>query len=358
MNILLEKMSRCENNPASNTGLDSQTTFPKNAPITFVHWISGVCVGDFEEITEFIAGTIKKVPVYHKDTTISNGTKWSGYAQFSDGVKTYYRECENTTRVLVSISGSVCEQMGTRDCWRLIRGLFECYKCKFTRLDLKLRVDKELCPIDRIWEESKRKNMTGVRTPPEKYTSGDWVEDEYIDRDTVYLGSKHSDFRLRVYDPFTNHRVENKTDIEAQLRDKKAHLAAEMLCTVEDGWKSRESIEKDIGIMIGRVTLGQVTFIERTNDKNTKRAQVLDFWQALLDLVGQGVKLVVGVRKASFERFRSFLNKQVLNGLAALQKSMGIMEFGDMLRTELAKRRDNLSREWEALVEEEQRYSV
>ena len=357
MNILLEKPDQCENNPASNTGLDSQTILPKNAPTAYSHWIQGVCDGDFEEITEFIAKTIKKVPDYHRDTTIRIGKNWDGFAQLSDGVKTYYEGDEKTMRVGFSIPGSVCEQIGTRDCWRLIRGLYFTYNCKFTRVDLKLRVDRKDCPIDRVWEEAKKKNMTGVRTAPRIYVSGEFKGNKFIERKTVYLGSKDSDFQLRIYDPFTNHKIEGKTDIEIQLRDKKAQEAVKKLCSIESSLQNADNIERHIGIMIGRIVLGQVDFKERTKDKNIKRAKMLDFWQALLDLVGQGIKLVVRVRKSSFSRFDGFFNTKVLSGLAAKKKAMGSWAFWRFLRTALEERGENLPTHWEALVEEERRYS-
>ena len=358
MVVLYENSSQCGNNPASNTGLDSQATFPKNSPIAFVHWIQGVCIGDFEEITDFIAKTIKKCPVYHKSTTTHIGTQWSGFAQFSDGVKTYYREYENTTRVGFSVTGNVCEQLGTRDCWRLIRGLYFAYKCKFTRVDLKLRVDRKNCSIDRIEEEAIKKNMTGVRTAPRTYIGREFKGDECIECKTVYLGSSESDCQLRVYDPFAMHKIAGKTDIELQLRDEKAQEAVNLLCGIESDLQNADNVERNIGIMIGRIVLGQVSFIQRTKDKNTKRSKVLDFWQALLDLVGQGVKLVTAFRKSSFARFKQFVRTKAFNGLAALEESMGIPEFYQWFRTEMADRRGNLPSHWEALVEEEKRYSV
>ena len=358
MNILLHKTDPCENNPASNTGLDSQTTFSKSTPIAFVHWIQGVCIGNFGEITDFIAKTIKKVPDYHKETTTHIGIKWDGYAQFSDGVKTYYKEYEETTKVGFSITGSVCEQIGTRDCWRLIRGLYFAYNCKFTRLDLKLRFDEKDCPIDRIEEEAKKKNMTGVRTAPRTYISRDFKQNKLIEYKTVYLGSSQSDCQLRFYDPLKMHKIAGKTDVECQLRNDKAQEAAEFLVAIESNLQNADNVEKDIGIIIGRLVLGQITFIQRTKEKNIKRAKVLDFWQALLNLIGKGIKLVTPFRKPSFARFNRFLETKVLNGLTAKKKAMGIMSFYQWLRTELTNRGENLPSSWEKLVEEELSYSV
>ena len=358
MNIVLQKPDQCENNPTSNTGLDSQTIFPKNAPIAFIHWIQGVCDGDFQGITEFIAKTIKKVPDYYMNTTIRIGKDWDGFAQFSDGVKTYYEGDKETTRVGFSIPGNVCEQMGTRNCWRLIRGLYFTYNCKFTRVDLKLRVNRKDCPIDRIEEEAKKKNITGVRTAPRTYIGREFKQGRLIECKTVYLGSKDSDCQLRFYDPLTMHKIEGKTDIEVELRDEKAQEAVKKLCDIESSLQNADNVERDVGIMIGRIVLGQVNFIQRTKDKNIKRAKMLDFWKALLNLVGKGIKLVTAFRKSSFDRFNRFLETKVLNGLAALEKLMGVIAFGRWQRVELAKRRENLPSHWEKLVEEEQRYSV
>lgn len=129
-----------------------------------------------------------------------------------------------------------------------------------------------------------------------------WMESE--EGSTLYIGSRQSKRFMRIYDR------RGVTRVEVELKEEAAGIAFQR---VVDG----------VGATLGAEAIGWVRsicdFVDRSADANVSRCPLLDWWAAF---VGGAEKLRVrlgGTVRATLERTRRWLTKQVSAVLATVE---------------------------------------
>lgn len=146
---------------------------------------------------------------------------------------------------------------------------------------------------------------------------------------TRYLGCRNSDKFARIYSHDGTPRF------EAEMKGKYAKSSFNILCDIEVGDQAEDEIAQEFQQTIGRLAMGGFKFVDRksktdkTNlETHLNRCPNLPFWQALIDRMGQPIKIYRGSASESnvSKRIR-WLYRQVVLALKetkALASATGI----------------------------------
>lgn len=344
----------------ANRGFKDKNPTTSHDILAQIHWVQGVAyVSDYQKFFDFICSSTKGVVTVNLGRSTKKGRIWEHTAYSTCNTKFYFDSCDDNGfyRVGFSIPGSACERAGTRNCYRLIRGLRSCYKAKLTRLDLKIRVSDELISLDTVLDAGKDMNFTHFNNPPnnvisrKKLSNGDIKEYQ-----TIYFGSLESDCFMRFYDPYICHNVSDSVDIETVFKDDKANSIADCFTKLENGVS-----DLLIGQLIASLVVGQIKFLDRKSPDGKRRrvsqSPVLDWWQRLLDLIGGAIKITSSRPVKTFERFMRFVTHQTFAGFAAMTLAYGRSYVTQFINDGINNARDTLSGEWLSLVKEHKQYA-
>ncbi|QWO82635.1 MULTISPECIES: replication initiation factor domain-containing protein [unclassified Synechocystis] len=315
-----------------------------------IHWIQGTFLinsgvtGEAElvplqvkQLAQYVANATRETLEYCPGVGLPRGIYWEHSARFGCGsILAWHYESNGFWRVFLSIPGQVCERLGLMESARLVTGL----KCHFgfaaTRVDAKVRVSSWILTPQQAYQEGIQGNLSRVFDVSEQtstvkgYTSM-----------TAYFGSKGSNARTRIYDPYHNHGVIGGTDIEAELKDEKAkefvNVLADLYQTAVD--------EKDFSVCeqyVAGCAVGQVDFLDRSTGKRASRCERCSWWQLVLDTVGTPCRVVGAKETTSLINTAAWAVSQVVPALAALKRLTGGENLMSWLSVQINKV-DNLS---------------
>ncbi|GHV20244.1 hypothetical protein FACS189425_10930 [Clostridia bacterium] len=230
-----------------------------------------------------------------------------------------YLFAENTVCVVFSGQGiAEYEAMG-KDFPKLNRLVVRSQRerlCHVTKLDLAADDKCGLLPLYFMGSNYKRiiRSLTDIKN------IHDGVNDAHSTGQTLYIGSKKSDYYFRAYDkakemyePSDSLYYDPWVQVELVLRAERAERAAELLA---DG--------KPIGELLSEILNGFMAFVDRDTDINISRCEVYDWW---LEFVGTlaSVKLWVKCEmKDSFSRKKDWLESQLAPTISMIHDGLGI----------------------------------
>jgi hypothetical protein len=152
--------------------------------------------------------------------------------------------------------------------------------------------------------------------------------DDYENGITFYFGDRTSEAMYRFYDKTAESGgVIDANRIEVELKGSKADQAFE-------AWlRPAAGNEDEATQILADFLAGNIDFIDRSEgDKNLDRCPRLAWWQNILDLVGQGVKLSPIYPVATIQKTADWVVFRVGPSLAMLRRAMGegFQDFLDM----------------------------
>jgi len=349
--------------PVANRGVHGQRqyktdidTLAEGTIIPMIDYIRGVAlVRDYNEFFDFIVGSTGGVVDVKigKGKSFGAGSYFDNSAYSSCGAMFFFKDKGDfgLYKINFVISGKPCGLMGLEGCWRLIRGLLNAFKCGFTRIDLKVRASRDIINFNDVENAVGNRNYDTFRTLPQYAKS--YSEDEngnILEHPTYYLGSKkHGDYFCRIYDPLPCHGVQNALDFESVFKDKKAHQIAEVLMSLPDGC-DRSLIAQ----CVASLCCSQFDFKDRSSGQKPSRCPLLVWWENFLNLIEttpKALKITIGSKPKTFQKFLDFIDRQVISGLTALSLVFGTTYVTNMLKDKILCKKDTLSTSWLSLVE-------
>lgn len=319
-----------------------------------VHWLQGIIDGlpVLPDLMNYVLSFTHGVPTIY-DKTTKNGQYWDGFAICTCGSKFYWQYGENTqevVKILFIIPGSTCESIGVSASILLMTNLRRFYSARFTRDDLKIRFPRSIVDFDQIIQAGDSHNFKGARTKPKLVRSSEPIIGTNLEYDfyTVYFGSNKSDSFARFYDSLV-HNVPHHIDLEIVFKDELADAVVDEFMNFNKDTPKQKIYQK-----IANIVLSKITFIDRTSkQKNMTRHPILEWWQNLLDkFKHRRIKPVAKVIRKTFQRFKKYVDRSVISGLTALSLAHGTRPVLNWLEQQIREKRQYLSAEWLALVED------
>lgn len=190
--------------------------------------------------------------------------------------------------VHVMLSGQGCrlyESLGLRG-WRELSQYCVSYGAHSSRIDAALDDYKGFFTLDMIEEKIEKRELRTLfkKARPDKEI--DLATDAGVDNGkTMYLGSKASDLRIRIYDKGKKEGVSYKwVRTEIELHDERATVFLNMLADKD---------ESELGLLIAGVLRQYVNFVDPSDsDSNKARWPVCGWWAEFLGEV-EKVRLTV-----------------------------------------------------------------
>ena len=265
------------------------------------------------------------------------------------GLKIYYEMNEDTTVTLALIApGKSLRPLSMMQILEFIVRAFVVYRCKFTRIDVRVDDYKKRSNIRMFHNLAKKGDVAGVtkRAYMESGVVGDGGRDE---AETLYLGSKRTG--LRIYNAELLHDIPAYR-WEGVFREERCitiinRIVGNFEDFPEDPMKQLAEIVK----YLGNKVMDIAKFIKRKKDTKQaiSRYQRYSFYKSLIKDIGEiDPELLKDEPKPKLNSYefvmKSFewLNKQVFKRLELLRESFGI-NFDQLLDECLKSAKDRYS---------------
>lgn len=156
----------------------------------------------------------------------------------------------------------------------------------------------------------------------------------------IYIGSKTSSFRMRIYDKALEQKEKGNgvtgpwIRVEMVMKDENAR-----------GFVAQAVTSESVGKLAGQILNDKFRFIERDNG-NISRCSVCDWWAAFVEEVESVVLWSRSVVQHSIERVDEWLRSQVATSMAMIGLTFGWSRLLDIMK----RGEERLSRKQEALI--------
>ena len=342
----LSYLKNFSKNPHSNTGFNGNDgpddkalaptalTFPTDCVEAGLDWLQGTCLclkENLQIVIPYLLAFTGGQPIYLPDQGRFMGVYWDNTVNSSCGFMALWKSPNPTDpecpviKMWISFPGSSLAR-----CSRLFEllhffassmpGLLppsDAILWDFipTRIDVKSRSSSDHLQFQDILDAVAAGNFTGCGNSPKSITlsASGLAEGKFYP--TLYMGSPQSDSMTRFYDPFIKHVIEGAIDIEIQLKDSKA------IAFLHDfrNWRSSDDPDHWLQILAA-VSLGQISFIDRSSADRPCRCKLLSFWHNFLTMVcSSPIKIFPTRPIKTFEKSLRWIEKQVFPTLHSIQ---------------------------------------
>lgn len=338
----------------------SPVDLSQDVPITSMfHWNQGVVVlpndNRLEELIRFIEDVTQSEATRLPGRGKHKGRDWENTVLFTCGSLFLWNRLPNgSIEVLVSICGSALERLTFREMVSLCRVLTHRWRMKWTRMDLKARVDDYLLDPQVAFDAAEAGNVGIIRTSRRSLGYHRSFTDDGRPCITGYYGSTGSDAQTTIYNPEVKHGIKGYTDIEVRLRNEKAQQVAEWFTHLLDD----DFDDNEVAQWVAGIACGHVEFIDRSSGKRASRCPYLDWWACLLSLLSGTYRVRVPAKPKTFERTVAWLNQQVFPTLAALELAFGVDSFWLWFNHLLRDANGRISGSLKALIREFKRHNL
>ncbi len=242
--------------------------------------------------------------------------------------------------ICVSMSGNGCrhwemhtDYKGENGCTPFLK-LFEVLhtdeRCNVSRVDLALDDRAELLDL-KVIETAVDNNTINSRIRYRTVTKN--MLGGHKAGKTVYIGSKKSDFRIRIYDKAKEHFKPN----EEGYKQHWVRLEIVMRGENANGFVNCIVNSEDLGLMASAILNDKLAFIERDND-NISRCSICQWWLDFVDEVG-AVKLVSKEEVThKMEKKLEWVKSQIAPTLSLVNDAYGYFTIRDILKLGYDKR--------------------
>jgi phage replication initiation protein len=216
----------------------------------------------------------------------------------------------------LEFSGSVLGSVNSVDMRDLCQLLLGEHQAICTRFDIALDdFTKSLW----TWDDLKAAARAGNYAGPLQHDIRESAKRGESEGMTVYFGSRRSEAFYRFYDKSIESDGEvDSYRMELELKRSKAHQAFTAWLEPTIG-----NEEDTIEILRGFL-MGNIQFLDRSkDDPNLDRLDKLPFWAAMVELLGQGVKLSPVRAVPTIERCLEWLQYRVFPSIYAMRRALG-----------------------------------
>lgn len=225
-----------------------------------VHWLTATTQVEYNDVITNIMHMLNLEPYDLKKGRYF----YKNHITFNNIANVYYTDDES--HCCFEFTGTACEILGTRT----VLNILEMFKGTATRIDVAV----DGCPFTPLQlrehcQAYKGQKMRGVRSRINKEKFG-WAENEQ--GNTLYLGSRQSLRRARIYDRNQDINGDNFTRFELELKKGAAQKAATLLMSDFDNFDSNvRSLIRDF-----------VDFVDDV-ETNNARNELTTWWQSFVD---------------------------------------------------------------------------
>jgi hypothetical protein len=334
--MLTQERPKCDSAPLSNTGLDSHLA--QNSSLSVKpDWIQGTfrfdTLDELHLALNFVGEYTNERWVFYPGRGRFCGKQWNNSVQgINKAIALYNLPDQEDGRLghcFLSFPATALNGIDIRDVWRMMLGLVGRWKFRTTRFDVALDDYAKRISYQMLEEAVRSRNYTGFRKQPKRTNSYD--KNGNIIGWTFSFGNRLSDRVFRFYDKATESDGEiDSVRMEAEFHDELAQKVVAEWIEIEP-----ESFDEFSPMYLANVVVGCITFVQRTKDKNVSRMPILDWWQDILDEVGEGIRHTVKAVKTTLEQKKKWITRQVSTQLAMFSQIMGMKEFFGYLKSEL-----------------------
>jgi hypothetical protein len=312
------------NNPDSNTGLDSQAELEAAQGVearidglTIIWTYSASCLVD-QHILHYLDIALDMVDSIPRKI----GVLWD-YSHVSPSGTLYcLRRAENgLVRCRLAISGEDASRLGNAR----LRGFMvwaekNLLDLKCSRIDLAVDDYSKKLHFQQLENAISNQHHSGfkvsrtVRNHGSKFSG--W---------TVYLGSRQSEFMVRIYDKWAETLgLLNCIRWEAEIKGDTAEALFPLLL-------SFPTSEEEYQNILINYAIGKIKFID-TIDKNISRCPLLVWWSEWIEFIGCVPKKIFVARKQpNLAKTKQWLQKSVAKSLAMIRAGLGTYYFPHFL---------------------------
>jgi len=307
----------------SNTGLDSHRQSGYGLGIDWLTVMFKFPLGfDFISAMDYLASGLLDTVVWAEDSRPIKRGKWfECSARTVAGIQICWNTLESGIECLVSIPsrGLTVGQLEVARTFSYLRQ----YVNTVSRMDIFIDdYSMELGALRELMVEARNNgNQVGFQRVEWRVSS----PSKDIEERTLYLGSRESAHFYRIYDKG------NRVRMEVELKDYKATQAFDMWldCFACGGHVTFEDGTMDA--LMTSLVLSHIDFVDK-KDKNLDRNERLSWWQDFIDKVnGSRVKFNRELPKATIERTKEWVERQVETSLAMLKVAMGSFEYTEWM---------------------------
>lgn len=311
----MSEVEKLENQDISNLAEYKENVF-------LIDWLTVTCHGcTVDDVKQLIGMDSSDIP-WEITERFMNGYPlrcyWNGVTiYYGADEERYYKDptkARTDMGICLNFSGKGCrafETYGHGDWFKLLSEFFtlrdsgrrekkgRTYSYNITRLDLAYDDHEGLLNMQRMERDIRQRNYVS-KSKNSKIT---WSDDRYDDIQGLSLevGSMKSAVFIRIYDKAAERGFKDRhwIRVELQLRDDRACAAADQLVQ-----------RMNIGETVSGILLNYFTFREPTEDSNTSRWPIADYWQAILTAM-QRIRLWVSPGEPyNFSNTEHWLQKQ------------------------------------------------
>lgn len=312
------------NNPDSNTGLDSQTELETAQAVEgridglVIIWThSADCLID-RHIADYLDIALDMVDSVPRKI----GVLWDWSHISASGTLYCLRRAENgLVRCRLAISGEDATRLGNAR----LRGFMvwaekNLLDLKCSRIDLAIDDYSKKLHFQQLENAISNQHHSGFKVSRTVRNHG-----SRFNGWTAYLGSRQSEFMVRVYDKYaeSNGRI-NCIRWESEIKGDTANALFPLLLefpVTEDEYQN----------MLINYAIGKIKFID-TIDKNISRCPLLSWWAEWLEFIRcVPKKIFLPLKQPTLARTKQWLQKSVSKSLAMIKESLGVYYFPHFL---------------------------
>ena len=289
-----------------------------------IDWLQGTIPHErVEDFLEYMTRLEGYAPACHEYGRF----RYNRQAFFPSGLIVYYDASnlraqevhKGRATIVISSTALLCVK---ENVYQLIKDLVFRFWFKGTRIDLAFDDFKKLVPMSVVAESARAGHYTRFKKHciiEETRRSGDIVGN------TIYFGSrgKNGGGRfIRVYDKTLESKGRtdsNRWEIEF-TKEKASSVVFELSCC--DGLEQFVSL---IASLIG----GSIDFVQR-KDRHLERAERLEWWQTLVDILGE-CTLAVTKKQTTIHDVKQWVRVSVAPSLKMIRVALGDQDFNEWL---------------------------
>lgn len=303
-----------------------------------IDWISvSTRLPNREKFERFIADIFGELPIIVIDRAfkIADGVYKDKTIKSQVGVRGGVTIDDQGYHCYLQVPGSWWECKSPLQFIRVVWQL-QAYRCSCSRLDLRLDDwSHELIPAGKMVVAAAQGDCAGFKKWGNNFGGNVGEGQKNL---VTNFGGRKSEAYTRIYYHDWGQELGQSLRMETEFKGNKAQEVFNLLANWERSSSDRETANQEISDLIISLVTGQMDFINKTKDGtrspkgiNKQDCRRLEWWQDFLDKVGEGLKITVTRRKASWQQKVDWLYRQVSKSLYMLRHTLGFTRYSELM---------------------------
>lgn len=325
MKVPTNALMICEKTPPTNRGSDSHLTV-KIDWLQFSLKLPSRAL--LRAVADYLMATLGDEMTWDVGKGHRNGMYYHNTGHSVKGVKVWWNEPGKQSgkangNALVCIPASAMNGKSQRDLWELMKWLKSACQPKYTRIDVAIDDYTHSLSYRKFLDACNSRSYSGF----DNFTP---IKPENKKREnlgyTLYMGSRHSDCLLRLYDKFVESLgLINAARLEGEFKNGYAQQLADDYIAISSCQYNAIAAQYLAGCVVGKIDFREPK--SKSGHKNLKRRKRLDWWQSFIDRIGAEVKLGCNRICPSLQATVSWIKKQVAPTLAVLRRVLKPLDY-------------------------------